>query len=104
MPTWSQLRAGAAPAVSEWGSSFPNPSQREGCLAGLALPGCFFPGQLLTFQPAPALLHLSREVAHCLEEADALTTCGAPGHSPAFSPFTPFMGLFNFHDVALFVG
>lgn len=61
-------------------------------------------GHLPTCQPAPALLHLAREVAHGLEETDAALACSAPGGRSAVSSFTLFIGFFNFHNVALLVG
>lgn len=103
----SQLRADAphwwepSPWLSKGAASS---LQARGRAVPLAWPGCFFPGHWLTFQPVPALLHLACQVAHCLEEADASPACWAPGGCPAFSPFTPFIWFFNFHDVALFVG
>lgn len=66
--------------------------------------GCFLPGHLLTFQPAPVLLHVPCEVAHCLEEADAPQACRAPMGYPTFSPFIPFTGFFHFHNMAVFIG
>lgn len=99
---WSTPTVGAL-TMGERTGSFLSPCLKEGYLPGLAWP--LLPrGHLPTFQPAPALLHLARDVAHGLEETDAPLACRAPVGCSAFSSFTLFMGFFNFHNVAFFIG
>lgn len=106
-PIQSQLKVGVLQLweSSQWVSEGAASSTHAwGRAVSLAQPGCFFPGTLPTFQPAPALLHVPCEVSHCLEEADAPQACRAPMSCPAFSPFTPFIEFFHFHNMAVFIG
>lgn len=60
-------------------------------------------GHLLTFQPALAFLHVTSEIAHSLEEAEASLGRGSPAGHLTFSPFAPFIGSLDFHYVAVFI-
>ena len=56
MLTGASLGPEHLPWVSEGAAS---PGQAWGGASSLAWPGCFVPGHLPTFQPAPVLLHLA---------------------------------------------
>lgn len=56
-----------------------------------------------TFQPVLAFLHVTSEIAHSLEEAEASPACRSPAGLLAFSPFIPFVGFFNLDYVTVFI-
>lgn len=101
MLTGASLGPEHLPWVSEGAAS---PGQARRGAGSLAWPGCFVPGHLPTFQPAPVLLHLACEVAHCLEETDAPLACRVLRGCPSFSSCILFIGFFNLHNVAFFIG
>lgn len=67
------------------------------------LPLSLGPPQRPTFQPVLAFLHVTSEIAHSLEEAEASPACRSPAGHLDFSPFTPLVGFFNLHYVAVFI-
>lgn len=73
----------------------------KGVVSGLAwLPRSW---DWLTFQPVPVLCHLTGEVAHGPEEAEASAARSPVRRQLIFCLFAPFIGFFNFHNVAAFI-
>lgn len=77
------------------------PSRRKGCLRPGLSPA---PLRTSTFQPVLAFLHVTGEIAHSVEEAEASPACRSPAGHLAFSPSIPFAGFFNLHYVTVFIG